>query len=95
MKQQRNNKKGERDVQACDVDQSRGDAQGVKEGKKRGENTQRNDACVRPRVCAATVVRSVQRKGSDQSGDKTMEEAGQRQGVVGGTVEATEALCTL
>lgn len=47
-------------------------------------------------VCAATkVVRSVKRKTSDQSRDKTMEEARQRQGVVGGTVEATEVLCTL
>lgn len=47
-------------------------------------------------VCAATeVVRSVKRKGSDQSRDKTMEEARQKQGVVGGTVKATEALCTL
>lgn len=40
-------------------------------------------------VCAATdVVRSVKRKGSDQSRDKTMEEARQKQGVVGGTVKA-------
>lgn len=53
VKQQRKNKKGERDVQGCDVDQSQGDAQGVKEGKKkRGENTRRNGACVRPCVCS-------------------------------------------
>lgn len=53
VKQQSRNKKGERDVQGCDVDQSRGDAQGVKEKEeKRGENTRRNGACVRPRVCS-------------------------------------------
>lgn len=53
VKQQRRNKKGERDVQGCDGDQSGGDAQGVKERKKkRGENTWKNGACVRPRVCS-------------------------------------------
>lgn len=47
-------------------------------------------------VCAATkVVRSVKRKESDQRGDKTMEGARQRRGVVGGTGGAAEAVCTL
>lgn len=39
--QQRRNKKGERDVQVCDADQSLGDTQGGKERKKGGENTHR------------------------------------------------------
>lgn len=96
MKQQRRNKKGERDVQGCDVDQSRGDARGVKERKKKEEKTHGETMHVCIPVCAVTkVVRSVKRKESDQRGDKTMEEAGPRQGVVGGTDKATEALCTL
>lgn len=63
VKQQRKNKKGERDVQGCDVDQSQGDAQGVMEGKKKEEKTHGGTVHVCVPVCAATeVVRSVKKK---------------------------------
>lgn len=52
VKQQRKNKKGERDVQGCDVDQSQGDAQGVKEGKKKMKRKHTEERC----MCASPCV---------------------------------------
>lgn len=72
--QQRKNRKAERDVQVCDADQSLGDTQGGREGKKDGKvdkptHTERDGVC----VCGATEgVRPVKRKGSDQSRDEAM-----------------------
>lgn len=67
-----------------------------RKGRKKEEKTHRGTVHVCVPVCAATkVVRSVKRNESDQRRDKTMEEARQRQAVVGGTDEAAEALCTL
>lgn len=59
------------------------------EGRKEGK-THRQYVCVC--VCEAKEgVRCVKRKGSDQRGDETLEEAGGRRGRVGGTVKDHKA----
>lgn len=51
VKQQRRNKKGERDVQGCNIDQSRGDAQGVKERKKKKRRKHMEERCMCASLC--------------------------------------------
>lgn len=68
--QQRRNKKGMRDVQVCDTDQSLGDILRGKKRKKGGEKRKHTHAHF-----TTEEVKPVKRKDNDQRSNEMMEEA--------------------